>query len=105
MSDGFSGERSISLPDMIIRACENDGLLANLYITDIGFYPHAIYHYRKRQQGVAQYILIYCIKGSGWYHIRGKRHEVKENQYFICRNYGSLHHHRLRRKQGRYSFH
>lgn len=83
MSDGFSGERSISLPDMIIRACENDGLLANLYITDIGFYPHAIYHYRKRQQGVTQYILIYCIKGSGWYHIRGKRHEVKENQYFI----------------------
>ena len=80
MSDGFSGERSISLPDMIIRACENDGLLANLYITDIGFYPHAIYHYRKRQQGVAQYILIYCIKGSGWYHIRGKRHEVRENR-------------------------
>lgn len=83
ISDGFSGERSISLPEIINKTCEDDGLLSCLYITDIGFYPHAMYHYRKRQQGVGQYILIYCVKGCGWYVVRGKRHEIKENQYFI----------------------
>lgn len=83
ISNGFSGERSISLPDIIKKTCLDDGLLANLYITDIGFYPHAMYHYRKRPHGIGQYILIYCVKGKGWYTVCGKQYEVLENQYFI----------------------
>lgn len=83
ISEGFSGERSIVLPEMIRKACEADAFLSQLYITDIGYYPHAMYHYRERTQGVGQYILIYCFKGSGWYSLRGKRYEVGENQWFV----------------------
>lgn len=83
LSDGFSGERSIVLPDMTRKTCEDDAFLSQLYITDIGYYPHATYHYRERPQGVAQYVLIYCATGSGWYSVLGHRYEVAENQYFI----------------------
>lgn len=81
--NGFSGERSIVLPDMIRKTCEEDPFLQRLYITDIGYYPHAEYHYRQRPQGVEQYILIYCYKGSGWYSIRGQRYDVNEGQWFV----------------------
>jgi AraC-like DNA-binding protein len=83
LRSGFLGERSIVLPDMIQRRCEEDTFLNQLYITDIGYYPHAVYHYRERPVGVGQYILIYCIKGRGWYSIRNQRYEVKGNQWFI----------------------
>lgn len=83
LKEGFTGERSIVLPAMIQRLSESDTFLQQLHITDIGYYPHATYHYRERPNGVEQYILIYCIKGSGWYSVLGKRHEIKEQQYFI----------------------
>ena len=68
---------------MIQRLSDTDIFLQQLHITDIGYYPHAMYHYRERPNGVKQYILIYCVKGSGWYSVLGKRHEIKEQQYFI----------------------
>lgn len=83
IKDGFSGERSIALPNMIRHICETDEYLRQLYITDIGYYPHAMYHYRERPQGSAQYILIYCMNGSGWYEVDGKRHAISSNQFVI----------------------
>lgn len=83
LSDGFSGERSVVIPDMVRKTCREDSLLKQLYITDIGYYPHATYHYRERPDGVAQYILIYCIKGSGWYSVYGHRYELKTNCWTI----------------------
>lgn len=83
LKEGFTGERSIVLPEMINRLSESDAFLQQLHITDIGYYPHAMYHYRERPNGVGQYILIYCVKGSGWYSVFGKRYEIKEQQYFI----------------------
>lgn len=83
LKEGFSGERSIVLPDMIRKTCAEDSFLRQLYITDIGYYPHAMHHYRERPNGVEQYILIYCIKGSGWYSVYGKKYEMRENQWAI----------------------
>ena len=81
--DGFTGERSIVLPPMIIELEEKDPLASSLFITDIGYYPHAKHHYRSRQQPINQYVLIYCIDGQGWYKIGEKQWQVKKNQYFI----------------------
>lgn len=81
--DGFTGERSIVLPPMIVELEEKDPLASSLFITDIGYYPHAKHHYRSRQQPINQYVLIYCIDGQGWFSIGDKRWQVKKNQYFI----------------------
>jgi hypothetical protein len=45
MKQGFTGERSIVLPAMTIEAQQQDPLASSLYITDIGYYPHAYCHY------------------------------------------------------------
>ena len=81
--DGFQGERAVVLPPVLVEMEENDELCHSLFITDIGYYPKAEHHHRVREQGVNQYVLIYCVDGSGFYVVNGKRHEVKKNQYFI----------------------
>src|SRR5699024_2780510 len=55
----------------------------NLYLTDIGYYPKALYHNRERKQGCEQYILIYCIHGKGWFSVNDNIYQVKANHFFI----------------------
>lgn len=83
IKNGFKGERSLIMPEMILKLAQEDPVLKNLHITDIGYYPHATYHYRERTSPIDQYVLIYCVKGSGIYSVNGKQYEVKANQYFI----------------------
>lgn len=83
IKDGFRGERSLVIPEMVSKLAEKDAVLSTLHITDIGFYPHAMYHYRERTAPIDQFVLIHCIKGSGKYQVNGKQYEVKANQYFI----------------------
>lgn len=80
---GFMGERSIVLSPMVVEMEESDPLVSNLYLTDIGYYPHATHHYRNRQDAIDQYVLIYCVDGSGWYRIGDKEYKVRKNQFFI----------------------
>lgn len=82
-SEGFKGQRTIILPDFVINEVRESALGRQLYITDIGYYPMAKFHYRKRTKGCEQYILIYCIEGKGWISVDGRRSVVRANQYFI----------------------
>jgi AraC-like DNA-binding protein len=82
--DGFQGEKLISLPDTVWKkAIKENPVLANLYITHIGYFPKAAYHYRERKNGCSDNILIYCLRGKGWYSIKDKRFEVGVNEFFI----------------------
>lgn len=87
IKDGFRGERSLVMPEMVCKLAEKDPVLSNLHVTDIGFYPHATHHYRQRTTPIDQYVLIYCISGSGKYKIENRQYEVKANQYFILPAY------------------
>lgn len=81
--DGFNGQRAIVLPQQVIRFCTDTTLLKNLFITDIGFYPKAEHHFREREAGSSQHILIYCTDGCGWAIINKERFEIKENSFLI----------------------
>ena len=83
MRNGFIGEQSIVLPQIVIEAEKNDPLVSSLYITDIGYYPHADRHFRERKEPISQHVLIYCVEGAGWYQIGTEKYQVSENQYFI----------------------
>ena len=48
IKEGFKGERAIVLPAFLIEELKQDPLGSELYITDIGYYPHACFHYRKQ---------------------------------------------------------
>ena len=81
--DGFKGERSVVLPPMVIEMAEHDELASSLFVTDIGYYPNATNHYRERKKAIDQYVLIYCVDGSGWYQLNDKVYQVGKNQFFI----------------------
>lgn len=81
--EGFAGQRSCVLPGELTKQIARHPLCENLYITDIGYYPHAALHDRERRKGSPQHILIYCVKGAGWYHLNDQKHTVNPNQAFI----------------------
>lgn len=83
LKDGFTGERTIILPMVIQEMIEEDPVISSLYVTDIGYYPKAKYHYRERNESIDQYVLIYCTDGAGWYKFDGRKYEVEADQYFI----------------------
>ncbi len=55
--EGFAGQRAIVLPRKIVEVCGYTPPINSLYVTDIGFYPRAGYHYRERSSGISQNIL------------------------------------------------
>ncbi|MEN2416275.1 AraC family transcriptional regulator [Flavobacterium mesophilum] len=82
--DGFQGEKLISLPDSVWKkTIKKNPVMANLYITHIGYFPKANYHHRERKNGCADNIFIYCTRGKGWYKIKNQRFEVGINDFFI----------------------
>lgn len=83
IKEGFKGQRSVVLPKAVVEIGENDPIISALLITDIGYYPHAEYHYVNRSVPIDQYVLIYCVEGSGHYKVGDKEYDVTRNQYFI----------------------
>lgn len=81
--DGFANQRAIILLQLIKNILQKNPITNLLYITDIGFYPEALGHYRMRKEGTPQHILIYCTKGNGWLSINGKRYTICKNDFFI----------------------
>jgi AraC-like DNA-binding protein len=82
--DGFDGEQLISLPDTVWKnAIKINPVLGQLYITHIGYFPKAAFHYRDREKGCADNILIYCTHGKGWYSIENRTFSVGMNEFAI----------------------
>jgi len=83
IKDGFDGEKLISLPPSVYRNASVDNpLLSQLFITHIGYFPNASFHYRERQNGCPDNILIYCLNGKGWFEIGNRRYIFRPNQFF-----------------------
>lgn len=82
--DGFLGEKIISIPESILtKAIKSNNFLASLYLTHIGYFPNALYHYRNRRNGCSDNILLYCIRGKGWYSVNNTNYTLNVNQYCI----------------------
>ena len=81
--EGFSGQRIVVLPRAVVAAALKQNLLSALLPTDAGFFPKAAGHLMKRNTGVDQAILIYCVKGHGWCDIGGERHIVGPGELLV----------------------
>jgi len=80
--DGFEGQRLIVIPKKIVNEfLVKDPVTRQIYITDIGFYPKAMFHYAERVHGISQHIIIYCIEGYGWIEINKKRVRISPSQF------------------------
>ena len=82
--DGFVGEKQINVPEDILKwYTENMSFRSSLFITHIGFFPKAQFHFREREQGCDDFILIYCLEGKGHYSAAMGNYELTANQFFI----------------------
>lgn len=82
-AEGFAGERSIVLPNTVVNDVIQTEPTNSLYVARIGYYPTAKYHYREREHGAIEYILIYCVNGKGWYEIDGRKYKVVKDEFFV----------------------
>jgi AraC-like DNA-binding protein/mannose-6-phosphate isomerase-like protein (cupin superfamily) len=65
-ADGFEAQKLLVLSDKLLEDISRHPLVKPLYVTDIGFFPSAHYHYRERPEGCDAAIFIYCTEGEGW---------------------------------------
>ena len=83
VKEGFIGQKMIVLPPDIKKKVTKSDCTKQFYLTNIGFYPQATYHDRERRGGCGQYILLYCISGSGEIFVHGKTILLTPNTYYI----------------------
>ena len=82
--EGFEGQKAIIIPrPVLVQACAQNDILNTLYITDMGYYPKAKYHYRERPQGADQHILIYCDEGRGYVNMNNTELLVQPGDFFV----------------------
>jgi AraC-like DNA-binding protein len=82
--DGFNGEKLHNVTLKTLReAKENSPSLFPVFITQIGYFPKAEFHYRERKNGCTDNILIYCVEGKGHYILDNKLYEVNHDQFVI----------------------
>lgn len=84
IKDGFLGEKQINVPrTVVINNLRNQAFLNNLFITHIGYFPKAKFHYRERQFGCPDNILFYCVNGKGHYQTETGSYVLEANQFCI----------------------
>lgn len=77
---GFQGQRLAVYPFYIEEGLERSAL----QLHSIGVFPDAEFHYVERAVGCAEYVLIWCTGGEGWYALEdGARRAVIKNQFFV----------------------
>ena len=82
--EGFQGQKAIVIPKKIISGqCAGNAIIGHLYVTDIGYYPKAKFHYRERLHGTDQHIFIYCIEGKGVVSIKKNNYSIEGGDFFI----------------------
>mgnify|MGYP001435491562 CR=1 FL=1 len=70
--DGFESQKLFIQPEYILGELSANELTSTLYVSDIGCFPKARYHFRERNEGCDSHILIYCAEGEGWLEIEGE---------------------------------
>jgi len=80
---GYKYAKSIVMPLRVINELEDNDITNSLFITDIGYYEEAKNHYRERNEGSPQNIILYCTEGEGWVEIRGEKQIINKDHYII----------------------
>jgi AraC-like DNA-binding protein len=82
-AEGFSGQRIVVLPPRVVATALKQALLRGLLPTDVGYFPKAEGHFMKRDTGIDQAVLIYCVKGKGWCEMEGTHHEIGPGELLV----------------------
>lgn len=85
--EGFQGQKAVTIPRKILLSqCGGNRVIGDMYITDIGYYPKAKFHYRERPHGADQHIFIYCTEGKGEVSMKQRKHLIEAGDFFVVPN-------------------
>ncbi|GHU88644.1 transcriptional regulator [Bacteroidia bacterium] len=83
IAEGFKGEKAIVTPYNVRNFQAENEITKQMYLTHIGYYPKAKYHFRERDHGTNEYIFIYCENGKGWVTYKGEKYYLSNDHAFI----------------------
>lgn len=82
--EGFINEKYFMVPNSFMSSTDSGNLIGNCYITNIGYFPLALHHFRERNEGSEDYIVLICINGTGTVQIsNGTRQTLRQGQVII----------------------
>lgn len=76
VKDGFPHQRMVVLPRPVMERAVRGQLPLALVPSDVGYFPDAKSHYVERPKGAPQYIVILCVRGTGWARIGRLSYEI-----------------------------
>lgn len=81
---GFASERLLVLPEYLHNELKEADLTRHLFVSDIGCFPRAQYHYRARPDGCDSHIVFFCADGEGWIELGDSRSvTLTRHQLFV----------------------
>lgn len=80
---GFDNEYLFVLPRTTLQSYQFSNIIMNLYITDLGFFPNAKYHYVNRGKGTDSWIIIFCTNGAGTVEVDKKVYQLHQYSLII----------------------
>jgi len=83
LREGFAGQDMFVIPRPILARARRHPLVRSVYPTDIGWFPAAAHHYRKRASGAAQDHLMLCVDGHGYAEIDGREAHLQKGEILI----------------------
>jgi len=95
---GFANEYLFVLPKEVLNEFNYSTIIKDLFLTDLGFYPKAKYHYVHRPTGTDEWIMIFCLNGEGTVESANRQWTVsrgsimlmppnKEHTYYASKNH------------------
>jgi AraC-like DNA-binding protein len=72
LREGFAGQDMFVIPRPVLIEAGRHPLIRSAYPTDIGWFPCAAHHYRKRSDGASEDHLMMCVEGHGYAVIDGQ---------------------------------
>jgi len=77
IAEGFNNQRLLIVPKQRLKEVENLPVLRDLRVSHVGQFSDASHHLVHRENGLDEYVLIYCLAGLGWVDIHGEYTEIK----------------------------
>ncbi len=81
--DGFMGSLMTVLPPTTVAELANNLFSKGLFITHIGYFPCAEHHFRQRDEGLDEYVLLCCTEGKGWIKYSNEEISLKAGNAFV----------------------
>lgn len=75
--------RYSTIPEHIYKRCRSHPLLGQFFVIEIGYDEHTHFYPVSKIRAADEYILVYVVKGTGWYRHRKKRYKLTENDFFV----------------------